>query len=304
MKRSNLLASIFDWIGDALERFNPSAFRFLAASLPYLTPVPVAWLTSHSASAFLQFTPEVAFIFVFALEGIGLWFTTMLVDSVVDWVRSRNWKTFVPVVMFALAVTGYIFILVDLNVTLERATGDPDPALSRVITLLCFLPLITGIGNGYYKLKLEHKTSSELSRLHTEAVEKEIRIEQANSRLEELRIREENAARIEMERSKERLERLRIKAELSRNHLETSGVVLENSKKVSSGNGKIPEGMEDFEKVSDWRKIEPQLTRNQLERIANFTPEEMRKVAEYKGFSVRTISNWRSAARKKLNYSD
>jgi hypothetical protein len=161
---NNWLARIFDWLGDALERFNPSAFRFLAAVLPYLTPVPVAWLTAHSSSTFLKFTPTVSFIFVFALEGIGLWFTTMFVDSIVDWVRSKNWKSFVPVLMFAGTVSAYVFILVDLNVTLERAIGNPNPALSRVITLLCFLPLITGVGNGYYKLKLEHKTESQKTR--------------------------------------------------------------------------------------------------------------------------------------------
>ncbi len=187
--KSNWLASIFDWLGDALERFNPSAFRFLAASLPYLTPVPVAWLTAHSSAQFLNFTPEVSFIFVFALEGIGLWFTTMLVDSVVDWVRSKNWKSFAPVLMFAVTVTVYVFILVDLNVTLEKATGNVNPALSRVITLLCFLPLITGVGNGYYKLKLDYKTESELSKIHSEQLEAQIRAEKREERLERLRIK-------------------------------------------------------------------------------------------------------------------
>lgn len=189
----NWLASIFDWFGDALERFNPSAFRFLAASLPYLTPVPVAWLTANSASTFLNFTSQVAFIFVFALEGIGLWFTTMLVDSIVAWVRSRNWKSFVPVVIFCLTVWAYVSILVTLNVTLESAAGNENPALSKVITLLCYLPLITGIGNGYYKLQIDHKTDVELSKQHSEELEAQIRREQREERLEKLRIRTESS---------------------------------------------------------------------------------------------------------------
>jgi len=193
MKYTNWLAFIFDWFGDALERFNPSAFRFLAASLPYLTPVPVAWLTAYSSSQFLSFPQEIAFIFVFALEGIGLWFTTMLVDSVVDWVRSKNWKSFVPVLLFSAAVVAYVFILVDLNVTLEKATGNVKPALSRVITLLCFLPLITGIGNGYYKLKLDYKTETEVSKLHSEELEAQIRKEKREERLEKLRIKHDTS---------------------------------------------------------------------------------------------------------------
>lgn len=193
MRNANILANFFDWIGDALERFNPSAFRFLAAVLPYLTPIPVAWLTAHSSSEFLSFTPIVAFIFVFALEGIGLWFTTMLVDSVVDWVRSKNWKSFVPVLLFSATVWAYVYLLVNLNVTLEQASGNVNPALSKVITLLCYLPLITGVGNGYYKLKLEHKTSTEIAKLHQEEVDAKIRAEKSSERLEKYRIRYENS---------------------------------------------------------------------------------------------------------------
>lgn len=174
----NWLANVFNWFGDALESFNPSAFRFLAAFLPYVTPVPVAWLTAHSASEFLKFTPAISFILVFALEGIGLWFTTMFVDAVVDFVRSRNWKSLFPVLMFAVTVAAYVVLLVDLNVTLESASGNTNPALSRVITLLCFLPLITGIGNGYYKMKLEHKTETQKAREHQEEVEERRRKEQ------------------------------------------------------------------------------------------------------------------------------
>ena len=190
---NNWLASIFDWLGDALERFNPSAFRFLAASLPYLTPIPVASLTAHSASNFLSFTPQVAFIFVFALEGIGLWFTTMLVDSVVAWVRSKNWKSFIPVLLFSFTVYAYVLILVTLNVTLESASGNTNPALSKVITLMCYLPLITGIGNGYYKLQIDHKTDTELSKQHSEELDAQIRREQREERLEKLRIRTESS---------------------------------------------------------------------------------------------------------------
>ena len=222
MKKTNWLARIFDWLGEALERFNPSAFRFLAAALPYLTPVPVAWLTADSASQFLSFTPSIAFVFVFALEGIGLWFTSMLVDAVVDWVRSRNARSFVPVALFAVVVFVYVRLLIDLNVTLEAASGNGSPALSRVITLMCYLPLITGVGNGYYKLKLDHKTQSEIDRQRQderdaqsrrEQIEREDRIRQEQLARED-RIRREQLAeadRIRQQQAAERMEKYRIK---------------------------------------------------------------------------------------------
>ena len=135
MQRSNFLAGWFDWLGEVFEKFNPSAYRFLGAVLPYLTPLPVAWLTAHSAEEFLNFTPTIAFIFVFVLEGIGLWFTSLLVDSVVDWVRSRNWKTGAVVFVLAFAVAAYMYLLVSLNVLLEESV---NPIYSQVVTLLCF----------------------------------------------------------------------------------------------------------------------------------------------------------------------
>lgn len=155
MKNSRWLADVFEWLGETFEVFNPAAFRFLAAFLPYLTPFPVAWLTMKSAEVFLNFTPGVAFAFVFGLEGMGLWFTSLLVESFIAWIRSRNAKTFGLVILFSLVVGAYVFLLINLNVTLK---GGNDPVLQDVITLLCFLPLLSGIGNGYYKWSLEQKT--------------------------------------------------------------------------------------------------------------------------------------------------
>ena len=155
MNKTEWLAEFFENLGRMFEKFNPAAFRFLAAILPYSTPFPVAWLTMRSAEAFLGFTPSVAFTFVFGLEGMGLWFTSLFVDSIIDVIKSRNTKTIVLVVLFGLVVVAYVSLLVNLNVTLKSTTGESNPALERVITLLCFLPLLTGVGNGYYKWKLE-----------------------------------------------------------------------------------------------------------------------------------------------------
>jgi len=181
---NNFLARIFDWLGEAFEKFNPSAYRFIAAILPYLTPFPVAWLTAHSSEKFLGFTPEIAFIFVVSLEGIGLWLTSLFVDGVVDWIRSRNWKTGAIVLVLGSAVSAYIYILVSLNVSLESVSGVVNPIYSRVVTLLCFLPLITGIGNGYYKLKLRADTVSEESHKYQLDLAERIRKEKNEARRE------------------------------------------------------------------------------------------------------------------------
>lgn len=151
------LARWIEQAGETFEKANPALFRFFAAVLPYSTPLPVAWLTMRNAATFLGFEPWVAFVFVFGLEGMGLWFTSMLVDAVVDFIRSRNAKTGIMVVLFSIVVTVYVYLLVNLNVTLEKAAGNVSETYSDIVTLLCFLPLLTGIGNGYYKLKLDYR---------------------------------------------------------------------------------------------------------------------------------------------------
>lgn len=154
--KTTFLARLAEWISISFEKLNPALFRLLAAVLPYITPFPVAWLTASNAEKFLDFTPAVAFSFVFGLEGMGLWFTSLFVDAFIDWIRSKNWKTFGLVLMFTFVVGVYVFLLVNLNVTLDAINNEnSNTALSRVITLLCFLPLLTGVGNGYYKWKLE-----------------------------------------------------------------------------------------------------------------------------------------------------
>lgn len=179
----NSLADFFENVGEMFEKFNPAAFRFLAAILPYSTPFPVAWLTMRSAETFLGFEPFVAFIFVFGLEGMGLWFTSLFVDSVIDFILSRNAKSFILVALFGVVVIAYVYLLVSLNVTLEASRGESSPALQQVITLLCFLPLLTGVGNGYYKWKLEQASKLTINTAKEEETAEKIRKEKSEERL-------------------------------------------------------------------------------------------------------------------------
>ncbi len=181
MRNKNWLADLFNTLGEIFEKFNPAAFRFLAAVLPYLTPLPVAAISQANATKFLNLNPTISGVLVFGLEGIGLWFTSLFVDAVVEAIRSKNGKAWLNVLMFAVAVTVYVVILININVIIEQSSGNVDPAYSRVITLLCFLPLITGIGNGYYKLKLEQKTNTELAQ--ERQIEQQNRVMEDNHRL-------------------------------------------------------------------------------------------------------------------------
>lgn len=78
----------------------------------------------------------------------------------------------------------------------------------------------------------------------------------------------------------------------------------ESSKKVTSN---LPESVESPEKVSsnlptDWRKIRPSLSQEQVSFIANNEPKDIVKALAQSGFAItpRTASNWRVYAATEL----
>ena len=175
MKGTNFLANVFDWLGEVFERLSPAMFRMLSTVLPYITPLPIAWLTARHASQFLGFTPNISTVFVIMLEGIGLWATTELVDAFVDAVRSRNLKSWGVVSFLFVVVLAYVSLLISLNVTLQKAVGNTNPTMSLVLTLICFLPFIAGSLNGYRKVKMETKTQMQLDKEHQDQKEEQKR---------------------------------------------------------------------------------------------------------------------------------
>jgi hypothetical protein len=183
MKGTNILAGIADFIGDTFERLSPAMFRMLSTLLPYLTPLPVAYLTAHSAAQFLEMDARIAGILVFILEGIGLWATTELVDSFVDAIRTKNKKAWGIVIFLAVVVIVYISILVTLNVVLEHAINHKGGAYSLVLTLICFLPLLSGALNGYRKVKMETKTNIQMAKEHQEVLDAQVRAEKNDLKL-------------------------------------------------------------------------------------------------------------------------
>jgi hypothetical protein len=243
---SNILFRFISWIGDVFEQASPAIFKVIVAVLPYISPIPVAAYTARSAATSLQFTPQVSFTFVLVLEGIGIWVTTALVESIVDWVRSRNSKTAVFVGVFALVTSVYVYILVTLNVTLHANLPETSlldqQALQRVVTLICFLPLISGICNGMYKVRLQGITENKKSQLRQQELEDEAR------RLENERKALEQTQTFQIENEKLRLqaeaEKTRQLAEIEREKIRVEGELkmakLEVKRQKASENNALP----------------------------------------------------------------
>jgi hypothetical protein len=142
---SNLVVKFFEGIAKFL-------YALLPTILPYSTPLPIAMITASSAETFFGMTPFIAGVFVFSLEGLGVWSTTTFIDKFVEWIRSRNPKVAWMSAIMALVVVAYIAVLILLNVVLK---GNNSTAYRWAVTLVCFLPFIAGILNGFRKVDLQ-----------------------------------------------------------------------------------------------------------------------------------------------------
>ena len=83
--------------------------------------------------------------------------------------------------------------------------------------------------------------------------------------------------------------------------LETEEVSEAHGKKPESSSTPARESSDSFRNFpKDWRSIEPTLTYEQTVEIANLSPAQMREWAVKIGITEKTVSNWRTSARAKL----
>ena len=96
-------------------------------------------------------------VFVAVLEGLGLLVTSYLTDAVLKYIGSKNPKEIWKIGLLGIVTIVYIAILVGLNVQLKSANSDASPTYLTIITLMCFLPLISGVLYGYAKFNRDAK---------------------------------------------------------------------------------------------------------------------------------------------------
>lgn len=183
MKGTNILARLLDWLSEVFDVASPSLYKMLSTLVPYLAPVPVALLTAGSSIKYLGMSGWGAGIFVFVLDGLGILATVTLVSVVVDFIRSRNWKTLFMVLLFVAANIFYIQIVVSLNVRLAEALGNADPIKAKVLTLISWLPILAGVMNGYFVLTSRQKTETEKAQERQAEIDAQIRHEKLDHRL-------------------------------------------------------------------------------------------------------------------------
>lgn len=145
-------------ITETIENANPAIFAFLSTILPFLTPFPIAAITAISAETYLfAGNLAISWIFVAVLEGLGLLVTSYLTDAVLSYIKARNPKEVWKIILLAVVTVVYITLLIGLNVKLKAANSEADQTYLTVITLMCFLPLISGVLYGYNRFNRQAK---------------------------------------------------------------------------------------------------------------------------------------------------
>lgn len=164
------LVSLFDGMKKAIDHSNPSLFALVATLLPFALPLPVAFMTSHSAQTFFHWDLWSANVLGFGLEGLGLLVWVKLVDGVITNVQSKNEKVenFVGL-LWGVAIT-YEMLLVVINVILAVNDGA-NLLYALALFLICLLPALSAAMYGLHR----RETMSQLERERKEALEQKER---------------------------------------------------------------------------------------------------------------------------------
>lgn len=162
------LVSLFDGIKNAVDHANPSLFALVATLLPFALPLPVAFMTAHSAQHFFKWDPWAARVLGFGLEGLGLLAWVKLVDSVLDHVKSNNEKVSNVVFMYGLVAFVYEILLLFVNVVLAQQEGA-DWRYIVVLACVCLLPALSAMLYGHQRRMVEAQLEHEHQEKRAEA---------------------------------------------------------------------------------------------------------------------------------------
>jgi hypothetical protein len=160
------LVTLFDGVKSAVDHANPSLFGLVATLLPFALPLPVAFMTAHSAQKFFGWDPWAANTLGFGLEGLGLLVWVKLVDGIIANVQSQNEKVENYVGFLWGVAIAYEAVLILVNVILAWNDGA-SLLYAGTLLLICFLPALSAAMYGLHRreviaqLEREKKTQVE-----------------------------------------------------------------------------------------------------------------------------------------------
>lgn len=192
------LVTLFDGVKSAIDHANPSLFGLVATLLPFALPLPVAFMTAHSAQKFFGWDPWAANTLGFGLEGLGLLVWVKLVDGIIARTQSQNGKVEDFVNFLWGVAIAYEAVLILVNVILAWRDGASF-IYALTLLLICFLPALSAAMYGLHRREVMTQLERE-KKTQAEQKEKE-RLERRQDRKEAAELRLRYASDVKQERT-------------------------------------------------------------------------------------------------------
>lgn len=134
----------WDGMRAATEHGTPSLLGFVAAVLPIIMPAPIALMTAHNLTAFLQWDAWQAVLMAVGIEAAGFVLWVSLTETLIE----GGWRGTVMQVFFGAAVLVYEIVLITINGVLTYDAGQSGPTV-LILVLLSLFPALSSVSYGY-----------------------------------------------------------------------------------------------------------------------------------------------------------
>ncbi len=190
------VVAFLDGLNDAVEHSSSPLFGVVATFLPFALPVPVAFMTAHSAETFFGWDAWQAVTLGIGLEGLGLLVWVWLVESIIsDDPALHAAQTFLSCIAAAYEVT-----LIVLNVVLALNDGA-GIVFGIGLLLICLLPAMSAAMYGFQKRQTRLSIAAKEAERKAEA--ERLRQERRQDRKEAAELKLKYAADTKQERLSE-----------------------------------------------------------------------------------------------------
>ncbi len=191
---ARVMVDLFDGIKNAVDHANPSLFALVATLLPFALPLPVAFMTAHSAKTFFDWDMWAANVLGFGLEGLGLLAWVKLVDAVLDYIKSNNEKMPAVIWMYGIVALVYETLLIFVNAVFAWQDGARWDYVI-ILVCVCLLPALSAMLYGHQRRTVE--TQLEQERREAKEQAEKIRQERRADRKEAAAMKVQYAAETE-----------------------------------------------------------------------------------------------------------
>ena len=145
------VVAFLDGLNEAVEHSSSPLFGVVATFLPFALPIPVAFMTAHSAQKFFAWEAWQANILGLGIEGLGLLVWVWLVECFISEDETLRAAIRLP----AAVAVAYELTLIILNVVLAWSEGAGF-LYGFGLLLICLLPAMSAAMYGFQRRQVRN----------------------------------------------------------------------------------------------------------------------------------------------------